>query len=147
MTSISRQSLIALGAALSIFLSCAAHAEFAPTAAERANLKVVAAFMSSWNTPDAAVAHLADQASVRMVEDQPAAVGPAAVASALKSFLVPGVTVTVEVLESTVHGPVVLNTRIDTVKTEGKPDQIYPVTGVFVVKNGKIVEWADYLLN
>jgi limonene-1,2-epoxide hydrolase len=82
-----------------------------------------------------------------MVEDQPAAVGPAAVASALKSFLVPGVTVTVEVLESTVHGPVVLNTRIDTVKTEGKPDQIYPVTGVFVVKNGKIVEWADYLLN
>lgn len=144
--SIARQSLIALGATLSILLSGAARAEFAPNAEERANLKVVAAFMSSWNTPDSAVIHLAEQATVRMVEDQPATVGPAAVAAALKSFLVPGVTVEVDVLENTVHGPVVVNSRIDTVKTAGKPDQIYPVAGVFVVKNGKIVEWADYLL-
>lgn len=144
--SIARQGLIALGATLSILLSCAARAEFAPNAEERANLKVVAAFMSSWNTPDAAVIHLAEQATVRMVEDQPATVGPAAVAAALKSFLVPGVTVEVDVLETTVHGPVVVNSRIDTVKTAGKPDQIYPVAGVFVVKNGKILEWADYLL-
>jgi len=80
------------------------------------------------------------------VEDQPATVGPVAALAAFRSFLVPGVTVDVEVLETTVHGPVVVNTRIDTVKTEGKPDQLYPVTGVFVVKNGKIVEWTDYLL-
>ena len=35
--SVSRQVLIALGATLSILLSCATHAEFAPTAEERAN--------------------------------------------------------------------------------------------------------------
>ncbi len=143
---IEKKILVSAGVLLLSMASAAVRAEFAPTSEERANLKVVAAFMSSWNTPDAAVTHLSETASVRMVEDQPAAVGPAAVAGALKSFLVPGVTVDVDVLESTVHGPVVVNTRIDTVKTAGKPDQIYPVTGVFVVKNGKIVEWADYLL-
>ena len=134
------------GAVLFVLCTAAARAEFAPTATERANLKVVAEFMSTWNTPDVAVGHLSENASVRMVEDQPAAVGRAAVAGAFKSFLVPGVRVEVEVLETTVHGPVVVNSRIDTVKTEGKPDEIYPVTGVFVVKNGKIVEWSDYLL-
>ena len=139
-------SLMVFVAAVLVFASASVRAEFAPTAQERANLKVVAAFMSTWNTPDVAVGHLSENASVRMVEDQPATVGPAAAAAAFKSFLVPGVTVDVDVLETTVHGPVVVNTRIDTVKTEGKPDQLYPVTGVFVVKNGKIVEWTDYLL-
>ena len=133
-------------AAVLFLASGMARAEFAPTAPERANLKVVTAFMSTWNTPDVAVSHLSENASVRMVEDQPATVGPVAALAAFRSFLVPGVTVDVEVLETAVHGPVVVNTRIDTVKTAGKPDQIYPVTGVFVVKNGKIIEWTDYLL-
>ena len=38
-----------------------------------------------------------------------------------------------------------MNRRIDTMKTAGKPDQVFKVVGVFVVKDGKIVEWADYL--
>ena len=136
-----------IAAALCLSLSAAfTHAEFAPTALERANLKVVSAFMSSWNTPDKTAQYLAPKASVRMVEDQPPAVGPDAVVAAFKSFLVPGVRVEVDVLETIVHGPVVVNSRIDTVKTDGKPDALYPVTGVFVVKDGKIVEWTDYLL-
>ena len=43
------------------------------------------------------------------------------------------------------HGPVVMNKRIDTMKTAGKPDQVFPVVGVFIVKKGKITEWTDYL--
>jgi limonene-1,2-epoxide hydrolase len=58
---------------------------------------------------------------------------------------VPGARVEVEVLETTVHGPVVVNSRIDTVKTTGKPDETYPVIEVFVAKNGKIIERSDYL--
>jgi limonene-1,2-epoxide hydrolase len=59
--------------------------------------------------------------------------------------MTPGVTLTVETLETTAHGPVVMNKRIDTMKTPDKPDQVFPVVGVFVVKNGKITEWTDYL--
>jgi limonene-1,2-epoxide hydrolase len=38
-----------------------------------------------------------------------------------------------------------MNKRNDTLKTEGKPDQVFPVVGVFLVKDGKITEWTDYL--
>jgi len=117
----------------------------APNAAEQANVAVVDGFIAAWSDPDAAVTYLAPEASVRMVEDQPPVVGQAAIAAAFKSFMTPGVTLKVETLRTTVHGPVVLNKRIDTLVTEGKPDQVFPVAGVFVVKNGKIVEWTDYL--
>jgi limonene-1,2-epoxide hydrolase len=122
----------------------------APSAAlagptEKANEKVVDAFMAAWNDPDEAVTFLAPNASVRMVEDQPAVVGQANVAAALKSFMKPGVTVSVKTLKTESHGPVVMNQRIDTLKEPGKPDQVYKLVGVFVVKDGKIVEWADYL--
>ena len=114
-------------------------------ATEGANKKVVADFIASWNDPDKAVGFLASDASVRMVEDQPAVVGPAAIGAAFKSFLTPGVTLTVKTLDTTVYGPVVMNRRIDTLKTAGKPDQVFRVVGVFVVKDGKIKEWTDYL--
>ena len=68
-----------------------------------------------------------------------------AIGDVFKSFLKPGVTLIVETLETTAHGPVVMNKRIDTMKTEGKPDQLFPVVGVFIVKDVKITEWADYL--
>ena len=117
----------------------------AETATEKANMKVVADFIASWEDPDKAVSFLSADASVRMVEDEPAVVGRAAIAAAFKGFMTPGVTLTIETLSTTVHGPVVLNKRIDTVKTPDKPDQVFPVAGVFIVKEGKIKEWADYL--
>ena len=115
------------------------------SAAEKANVKVVDDFIAAWSDPDKAVAHLAPNAAVRMIEDQPAVVGQTAIAAAFKSFMTPGVTLKVETLKTTVHGPVVMNKRIDTLKTADKPDQVFPVVGVFVVKNGKITEWVDYL--
>jgi limonene-1,2-epoxide hydrolase len=115
------------------------------SASKNPNVQVVDAFIASWDDPDEAVTYLADDASVRMVEDEPAIVGPAAVAAAFKGFMTPGMTLTVETLSTTTHGPVVVNKRIDTLKTPDKPDQVFPVVGVFVVKNGKIVEWTDYL--
>ncbi|MEZ4334518.1 MAG: limonene-1,2-epoxide hydrolase family protein [Myxococcota bacterium] len=114
-------------------------------AEENANIGVVNAFIAAWDDPDRAVAFLADDASVRMVEDQPPVVGRPAVLDAFKRFMKPGVTLTVETLETTAHGPVVVNRRIDTMKTKGEPDQVFPISGVFVVKGGKIVEWTDYL--
>ncbi len=114
-------------------------------ATEKANVKVVDDFIAAWSDPDKAVTYLAPEASVRMVEDQPPVVGQAAIAAAFKGFLTPGVKLKVETLNTTVHGPVVMNKRVDTLKTADKPDQVFPVIGVFVVKNGKITEWVDYL--
>ena len=128
-----------------LLLGCASSPEAAPSPAESSNVAVVDAFIAAWDDPDRAVDYLASDASVRMIEDQPPIVGRTAIAEAFKGFMSPGVTLTVETLETTVHGPVVMNKRIDTLKTEGQADQVFPVIGVFLVKDGKITEWTDYL--
>jgi limonene-1,2-epoxide hydrolase len=115
------------------------------SAAAKANIKVVEDFIKAWNESDKAVAFLADDASVRMEEDKPAIVGPAAVNAAFKGFMGHGETIDVKILSTFAEGPVATNIRIDTLKTPGKPDQAFKVVGVFVVKKGKITEWTDYL--
>ncbi|MFO0690906.1 MAG: limonene-1,2-epoxide hydrolase family protein [Myxococcota bacterium] len=138
-------SIAALVACVALGVVPGARADVAGNKTERANVKVVDDFIAAWSDPDKAVTFLAPEASVRMEEDKPSIVGQKAVADAFKGFMKPGVTLHVKTLRTTVHGPVVLNKRIDTLKTKGQPDQVYPVVGVFVVKNGKIVEWTDYL--
>jgi limonene-1,2-epoxide hydrolase len=53
--------------------------------------------------------------------------------------------VEIEVVESFVIGPTVLNDRIDYITRGGMRTSV-PVAGFFVVKNGKISEWTDYVL-
>lgn len=141
-----RRQFAAAAAVIAVLtLGLATHATAGESAAEKANIRVVNDFMAAWSDPDKAVGYLAPEASVRMVEDQPAIVGQKAIAETFKSFMTPGVTLKIETLETTAHGPVVMNKRIDTMKTVDKPDQVFPVVGVFLVKNGKITEWTDYL--
>ena len=141
-----RRSLLVAGLAGAVVVSALSGTSLAAeNAAQKANLKVVSDFIASWKDPDKAVTFLAPDASVRMVEDQPPVVGPEAVAAAMKGFMTPGVTLTVKTLHTTAYGPVVVNQRIDTMKTPGKPDEVFPVVGVFLVKDGKIKEWTDYL--
>lgn len=122
-----------------------ASATAAPTEAQKANIKIVEDFIKAWNEPDKSITYLADDASVRMEEDKPPVVGPTAVNAAFKAFMGHGETIDVKILSTFAEGPVVTNTRIDTLKTPGKPDQAFKVVGVFVVKKGKIKEWTDYL--
>jgi limonene-1,2-epoxide hydrolase len=117
---------------------------------EKANLKLVEDFIKSWGAKDAdAVMHsssyLADDATLRMFEDKPPVIGPAAYAAGFKSFISDGSRIRVKILQTFAKGPVVANSRVDTVAAPGKPDQIIKVAGVFIVKNGKIKEWDDYL--
>lgn len=128
-----------------VALGLASPAGAARSDGEKANVKVVNQFIKSWDNPDKAVTFLSDSASVRMEEDKPAIVGPTAVGAAFKGFMTPGTTLSVKILKTFVKGPVVMNSRIDTLKTKDKPDQSFPVVGVFVVKDGKIKEWTDYL--
>ena len=71
--------------------------------------------------------------------------GPAAVAAEMKSFTASGQSVDVKLLEIFAKGPVVVTSRVDTVKAPGKPDQVYQIAGVFIVKGDKITEWTDFL--
>jgi limonene-1,2-epoxide hydrolase len=113
--------------------------------AQKANIKVVNDFIKAWDDPDKSVTFLADNASVRMVEDQPPVIGPAAVGAAFKGFMGPGVKLSVKILKTYAEGPVVTNKRVDTLTAPGKDPQAFKVVGVFVVKKGKITEWTDYL--
>src|SRR4051812_49240599 len=131
-TDLSRRALFVAGgmAAAAAALTHAAPAAAAgASAAEKANLKLVEDFVNSWSDPDKSVTFLASDASVRMEEDKPAIVGPVAVAAAFKGFMTGGVKITVKFLSNEARGPVVVNRRIDTLITPGKPDQPFKVVG------------------
>jgi limonene-1,2-epoxide hydrolase len=150
---IARRELVVAGGAAALAALAASRPATAAerSAGEKANLELVEKFCLGWMAKsydaDTEMARfLAAESSVRMVEDKPPVIGPAAAAAAMKSFSVSGQSIDVQILESFAKGPVVVNSRIDTVKAPGKPDQVFRVAGVFVVKQGKIVEWTDYLV-
>lgn len=142
-TNATRRSVATLAAVLATLVLLAMPAAAEQTT-EQAAIDVVNAFIAGWSTPGAGATRLAPNASVRLIEDQPAIVGPDAFKAAFQSFMTPGVSIEVDTRETTAYGGIVVNRRVDTVKTAGKPDQVYPVVGVFVVRDGKIVEWVDY---
>ena len=54
------------------------------------------------------------------------------------------------VYEITIHecyatGPLVVTKRTDNRKIAGQPDTPFPTFGVFIVEDGLITEWRDYL--
>ena len=53
-------------------------------------------------------------------------------------------TVEFEILRTTCMGKIVINERTDTFINAGGR-MVFSVTGVFVVEEGKIVYWKDYL--
>jgi len=121
------------------------------TAAEAANLELVRAFCRTWGEadfdPDKVLPnYLASDGRVRFLHDQPFIVGPTAAAAAFKPFLKNGERFRVKHLDEFARGPLVANHRIDTVVTPGKPDKDMEVFGVFLLKDGKIQEWTDYIL-
>ena len=117
--------------------------------AEKENLKLVTDFVKGWEAKhyDAEKEfsdYVAPDASIRMEEDKPAMQREGA-AKQMKGFYTGGGNLEVKIHETFARGPVVVNTRTDTVTMPGKGAQDYKVCGVFVVK-GKIVEWTDYLI-
>jgi limonene-1,2-epoxide hydrolase len=112
---------------------------------DTANVKLVKAFIGAWTDPAKAAEYLSDKAVVRMEEDKPATTGRQPFIDAWKGYFHTGNGIAVKFLDTYARGPVVVTNRIDTLTSKDKPDQPFPVVGVFVVKDGKIVEWTDYL--
>ena len=130
------------------FIGRAAAAEM--TATEKANVQAVNAFMTAWGDPktdaDKLGAYLAEDSAVKMQEGKPALMGRAASVEAFKGYLSKGTRFDIKILETFAKGPVVANSRVDAVITDGKMGNSFPVVGVFVMKDGKVQEWADYIV-
>lgn len=150
MDEITRRRLFAAGA-LGAAAAAGPASAAALTALEAANLKQVQDFCATWSAADfdpdtALAAYLAPDARVRVIDSQPFVTGPAAAAAAFKAFMPNGERVKVKYLSTLARGPLVVTQRIDTMLTPGKPDQDFEVVGVFLLKDGKIREWTDYVV-
>jgi limonene-1,2-epoxide hydrolase len=113
---------------------------------EKANVKTVTAFMKDWGLADAAKlgAYLTEDCVVRMEENKPL-MGRAAAVAGMKSYFDRDWRFHMTILETFAKGPVVMNSRRDTV-TMGDKKPVFVVTGVFVLRDGKIHEWSDFVV-
>jgi limonene-1,2-epoxide hydrolase len=115
-----------------------------PTATEKANLDLVTRFCESFVTRDMAkiTAFLSPDVVYRLTDTVPAVKGAEAVAR-IRAYVERSSVIDFKILDSWARGSVVVNERIDAF-TRPEGNVSYHLTGVFLVKDGKIIEWADY---
>jgi limonene-1,2-epoxide hydrolase len=133
----------AAGITAALTLSTSAHAaEW--TDAEKANVQVVNDFCAAWASHDLerVMSFFADNAAYRVSETQEPIKGKEAVRQRINGFL--NRVQQFEVRETFAKGPMVFNERID--HFDSGPLKSWHGMGVFFLKDGKIVEWYDYIL-
>ena len=115
-----------------------------PTASEKANLDLVTRFCESFATRDMAKisAFLSPEVVYRITDTAPAVRGAEAIGR-IRGYVERSTAIEFKILDSWVRGSVVVNERVDSF-TRAEGNVSYHLTGVFLVKDGKIVEWADY---
>jgi limonene-1,2-epoxide hydrolase len=115
-----------------------------PTATEKANMQVVKDFCAAWPSHDLdkIVSFFADNGSYRMTETMQPTSGREALIARLK-MIINNVT-QFEILDTWARGPMVINERID--RFAGFQLKSWRGVGVFLIKDGKIVEWYDYTI-
>ena len=148
-TGTTRRSFMAaggLGAALVLVQSTPAQAA-SLSDVEKANEKVVNDFCASWASLDVDKigSFLADTCVFRMIESSPRLEGRENILEGIKGFLATAKSANFEMLRSTARGNMVINERIDHFDT-GERQNAFHITGFFLVKEGKIVEWQDYTM-
>jgi limonene-1,2-epoxide hydrolase len=146
----SRRSFITIGAlgATATLGRVGALAAAEPTAAEKANIKVVNDFCAAWAGRDLnkIMSFLAADCAYRMTETRDMIKGRDGVAAAIKGIL--DRVVRFEVLETWARGPMVFNERIDHFNPGPQlPLRSWRGVGVFFMKDGKIAEWQDYTIS
>src|SRR6266851_6906656 len=115
-----------------------------PTAQEKANIQVVNDFCEAWRTHDVGkiMSYFADNCSYRPLETMETAKGRDAVEKEIKRFV--NNVERFEILETWARGPMVIDQRID--HFTRFQIKAWHGTGVFFLKDGRIVEWFDYNL-
>jgi limonene-1,2-epoxide hydrolase len=124
----------------------------APTATEKANLDVVDQFCKAWfiRPADASretMLSLMTPDGLWRIRTGTPRIGHEAVGALMKTAL-DTTRFDLNVFDTFARGNIVVNTRIDSnVYTNGKPtDTPYPIAGVFIMKDGKISEWYEMLM-
>ena len=112
------------------------------TAQEKANIQVVKDFCEAWPAHDVGkiMSYFAENCAYRPLETMETAKGRDAVEKEIKRFV--NNVERFEILETWARGPMVINQRID--RFTRFQIKAWHGTGVFFLKNGKIVEWFDY---
>jgi limonene-1,2-epoxide hydrolase len=116
------------------------------TDSENANLALVTAFCESFASRDMTkiASFLAADCVYRITETAPLLTGPAAV-DRIKTYVERADKIEFKILESWARGLIVVNERVDTFISPARTNALH-LTGVFFVKDGKIAEWADYII-
>jgi limonene-1,2-epoxide hydrolase len=142
-----RRSFLAAGlGAAATAVAFAAPAQAAEqTATEKANIQVVKDFCAAWPSHDLdrIVGFFAENGSYRMTETMEPSKGREALIARLK-MIINNVT-QFEILDTWARGPMVVNERID--RFTNFQLKSWHGVGVFLVKEGKIVEWYDYTVS
>jgi limonene-1,2-epoxide hydrolase len=132
----------------------------AMTEAERANADVVLSYFRQWEgdfDPEAAFAeYFAPDARLRYESSAQSPVqtdmsvwqvGPTEIIATNKVYVDMGFAAKAEIRTVLATGPLVVVDRTDFCSMPGIPDRAVRLIGVFMVINGKIVEWTDYYGN
>ena len=111
-------------------------------AQEKANIQVVKDFCEAWPAHDVGkiMSYFADNCAYRPLETMETAKGREGVENEIKRFV--NNVDRFEILETWARGPMVINQRID--RFTRFQIKAWHGTGVFFLKDGKIVEWFDY---
>src|SRR5262245_26994934 len=115
-----------------------------PTPAEKANMNAVTAFCQAFASRDLTkiMSFMADPCSYRVTEATDPVKGFMAVKERIGGFLQN--VDRFEVLDTFARGPMVFNERVD--YFSGGRLKSWHGVGVFLVKDGKIVEWQDFTI-
>ena len=118
------------------------------TAAETANVKVVNDFCAAWATGDPlkVTSFLADDCVVRFLQNQEPIKGRVAVTERLKTGM-QNSKIEFAVHETFAIGSLVANYRTDYITGKDGRRNAFRVGGVFYVRDGKISEWIDSVVN
>jgi limonene-1,2-epoxide hydrolase len=121
------------------------------TQREKANIEMVKAYVKSCNAVPLDVEEFVkmyfdSNASVRWADEMPPALGTEAAIAAAKSLMPPGATLEIKLLDVFARGQLVATSRIDIFKVPGKPDTSWPIAGVHIIKDGKFIEYVDYIV-
>lgn len=142
---VNRRAFVTAGMGAVMAAGLASRAEAAePSATEKANMQVVKDFCAAWPSHDLdrILAFFADNGSYRMTETMDPTKGRDALVARIKQ-IINNVT-QFEILDTWARGPMVVNERID--RFTNFQLKSWHGVGVFLVKDGKIVEWYDYTI-
>jgi len=114
---------------------------------EKANEAIVIAFNEAWSNrdTDALLTLVADDVTWMVYDGGPVYSGPDEVEAATRPFFAKFERVDFKILRTKVMGMVTMHERTeDYYAPGGELDTHWHVTGLLVIKDGKIVIWRDY---